>query len=67
MTDELLDFKQAAEFLRVSDKVLMKLLQEENVPARKIGNQWRFSKQALINWIAEGNSRDYTKKMRDDT
>lgn len=59
--DELLTFKEAMEFLKVSDKVLMKLLQEEDVPARKIGKEWRFSRQALIGWVGDGRSRYYSK------
>lgn len=63
--DELLTFKDAVEFLKTSEKTLMKLLQEENIPARKIGKEWRFSKDALIKWVSEGDSRDYTKNAHD--
>lgn len=63
--DELLTFKEAVEFLKISDKTLMKLLQEESIPARKLGKEWRFSKNALIQWVAQGDSKDYAKNMRD--
>lgn len=66
MDDELLNFKEAAELLRVSDKVLMKLLQEEDVPARKIGKEWRISKLGLYQWIQQGKSRDYAKNASND-
>ena len=65
MLDELLDFDGARRFLDVGDKVLRKLLQETDIPARKLGNQWRFSKDALIKWVAEGKGKDYTS-MRED-
>lgn len=62
--DELFTFKEAAEFLKISEKTFIKVLQENNVPSRKLGNQWRFSKQALIQWIGEGNSKDFTNSAR---
>lgn len=60
--DELLDLNEAAKFLGVSDKLLLRILAEEDFPARKLGNKWRFSKSALIKWISEGNSRDYSSR-----
>jgi len=58
--DELLDYETARKFLNVGDKVLRRLLHNTDIPARKLGNQWRFSKDALIKWVAEGKGRDYT-------
>ena len=63
--DELLTFKQALELLGVGEKVLLRLLSEEDVPARKLGKEWRFSKQALIEWVAQGKSRNYSRAMVD--
>lgn len=68
--DELFTFKDAAAFLQVSDKTLMRLLQEESVPARKLGKEWRFSKNALIQWVAQGDSKLYAKntiEIEDET
>ncbi|OBR92123.1 MULTISPECIES: helix-turn-helix domain-containing protein [Clostridium] len=59
MDNNILNLEQAIDFLGVSEKTLIKLLREEHVPARKIGREWRFNKQALINWIASGDSIDY--------
>lgn len=64
--DELLTLKQAMEFLGVSEKVLLRLLAEEDMPGRKLGKEWRFSKQALIQWVAEGKTRDYSKVQVND-
>ena len=38
---------------------MIKLLREEHIPARKIGREWRFNKEALIHWLASGDSFDY--------
>lgn len=59
MNNDILNLEQAIEFLGVSEKTLIKLLREEHIPARKIGREWRFSREALINWIASGDSTNY--------
>lgn len=59
MNDEILNLEQATEVLGVSEKTLIKLLREEHIPARKIGREWRFSRDALISWLARGDSLDY--------
>jgi len=59
MADDILSLEQAIEFLGVSEKTLIKLLREEHIPARKIGREWRFSREALIGWLSSGDSIDY--------
>lgn len=59
MNNDILNLEQTIEFLGVSEKTLIKLLREEHIPARKIGREWRFSREALINWIASGDSTSY--------
>jgi excisionase family DNA binding protein len=62
MDTNILNIAQAVEFLGVSEKTLIKLLREEHIPARKIGREWRFSKEALINWLSSGDSCNYINK-----
>lgn len=64
--DELLDLSQGAKFLGISEKSLLRLLAQEEVPARKIVGKWRFSKQALVTWIASGNSKHYSRNVGDE-
>lgn len=59
MDNAILNLEQAGEFLGISVKTMIKLLREENIPARKIGREWRFSKTALTAWLSEGDSRNY--------
>lgn len=61
--DELLTLKQAAEFLQIHEKSLLKLLAKEEVPARKIMGKWRFSRDAILQWIALGRSTDFAKSL----
>jgi len=62
MTADILNLEQAIEFLGVSEKTLIKLLREEHLPARKIGREWRFSREALLHWLASGDSIDYINR-----
>jgi len=65
MEKEILNMEEAANLFGVSIKTFIKLLKEEDVPARKIGREWRFSKEALINWLSHGNSKDYSSSEQD--
>ena len=65
MEKEILSMEEAAELFNVSVKTFIKLLREENVPARKIGREWRFSRTALINWLSSGGSQSYTSSEND--
>ncbi|UZQ85127.1 methyltransferase domain-containing protein [Thermoclostridium stercorarium] len=60
MEKEILNMDEAAELFGVSVKTFIKLLREEDVPARKIGREWRFSRKALIEWLAGGSSKMYS-------
>lgn len=63
---EVLSLEEASQLFHVSSKTFLKLLREENIPARKIGREWRFSRTALLNWIAMGNSKEYVSAEEDN-
>ncbi len=56
---DILTLEEASQLFQVSTKTFLKMLREEAVPARKVGREWRFSKSALLSWIANGNSLQY--------
>jgi len=60
MDKEVLNLEEVGSLLGVSTKTLQKILREEELPARKIGREWRFSRSALLAWLAQGNSRQYS-------
>jgi excisionase family DNA binding protein len=49
---EVLTVEQAAELLQLSGKTLKRLAQADGIPARRVGNQWRFNRHALMDWLA---------------
>jgi excisionase family DNA binding protein len=65
MEKEILNMEEAAELFNVSIKTFIKLLKEEKVPARKIGREWRFSRQALVQWLSSGDSQQYSSSDSD--
>ena len=59
---DILTIDQAAELLGVSVKTFNKVLHNEPIPARKIGREWKFSRQALIDWVGSGVSLDFYRE-----
>ena len=49
---QVLTLAEAARFLRVKKSALQKLVDEGRVPARKIGEEWRFFRGALETWLS---------------
>jgi excisionase family DNA binding protein len=43
---------QAAELLQVDEDELLALAEQGSIPGRRIGDRWRFSRPALIEWLA---------------
>jgi len=60
--NEILNLEEACQLLNISERTIIKLLREDHLPARKIGREWRFSKQALIDWLAKGDSNAYSNQ-----
>lgn len=57
--DDILNIQEACELLKISDKTFQSLLRYENIPGRKIGREWKFSRIALVDWVGKGKSKDY--------
>ena len=49
---DVLTLAQAAELLQVEEAQLLELAEAGSVPGRRIGDQWRFSRPALLDWLA---------------
>ena len=50
---EVMDIRQAAEYLGISGDTLYRYASEGFVPAFKLGNRWRFRKTLLDSWMDE--------------
>ena len=50
---EVMDIRQASEYLGISGDTLYRYASEGFVPAFKLGNRWRFKKSLLDAWMDE--------------
>lgn len=53
MHDQILTIPEIAELLRIAEKTVYSLAQKGELPAFKVGGQWRFSRKAIQGWIEE--------------
>lgn len=55
MQDELklLTLEAAAEILQVSKRTLLRMIQKREVPAFKIGGQWRIRESQFRKWVEQ--------------
>ncbi|HYK37589.1 helix-turn-helix domain-containing protein [Alloacidobacterium sp.] len=63
---EVMDIRQAADYLGISPDTLYKYASESFIPAFKLGNRWRFKKSRLDDWmdLQSGNSVQVEAKPR---
>lgn len=54
---EVMNIRQASEYLGVSPDTLYKYVGEQKIPAFKLGNRWRFKKSRLDQWMEEKSSQ----------
>ena len=48
---EVMNIRQASQYLGVSPDTLYKYVYEEKIPAFKLGNRWKFKKTILDSWM----------------
>jgi len=53
MVREVMDIRQASEYLGISGDTLYRYASEGFVPAFKLGNRWRFKRALLDAWMEE--------------
>ena len=52
---EILTMDQAAEFLQVSRRTIQRMVKAGEIPGRQVGNQWRFEREQLREWVRGRN------------
>jgi excisionase family DNA binding protein len=56
MMREVMDIRQASEYLGISGDTLYRYASEGFVPAFKLGNRWRFKRSLLDAWMVQLSS-----------
>ena len=52
-----LTLSEAAAYLRLSDADVLRLVNEQGLPARRLGNEWRFLTAAINRWLSTPESQ----------
>lgn len=55
---------QAAEYLQVNAHQLPKLIEKKGLPAHRFGEQWRFLKAELLDWVARGGKAPIVRPVK---
>ena len=55
---EVLTPAQLAELLQVDEEAVVELAELGELPARKVGEEWRFSRSAVLAWLGEEQSEE---------
>jgi excisionase family DNA binding protein len=54
---EVMNAVQAAQFLQIEEAVVVAMAEAGQLPARRLGEVWRFSRAALVDWLAKPEKR----------
>lgn len=52
--DAVMTLDDAADFLKISSTTIYQLVRAGEVPARKVGREWRFLKSQLVTYLKQG-------------
>jgi excisionase family DNA binding protein len=55
---------EAAQYLRVSESVLLREAEAGKIPGRKLGGEWRFTELAVANWLNATSTAPTPKRKR---
>ncbi len=65
---EVMNIRQASQYLGISPDTLYKYVYENKIPAFKLGNRWKFKKTILDQWMERksmlGEGKEIKKKPR---
>lgn len=61
---EVMDIREASDYLGVSRETLYKYIYEERIPAFKLGNRWKFKKTVLDRWMERQSARHEERSER---
>lgn len=64
MADEIMTVEELAKYLKTGVATIYKLAQEGKIPATKVGNQWRFRKEKIDEWMDKGSKVSFKEKNK---
>ena len=61
---EVMNIREASQYLGISREALYKYVYEEKVPAFKLGNRWKFKKTVLDRWMERQSAQGERPRTR---
>jgi excisionase family DNA binding protein len=61
---EVMNIRQASQYLGVSPDTLYKYVTEERIPAFKLGNRWKFKKTILDQWMEQKSTMNMSSAKK---
>ena len=61
MPDDVLTLNEIAEYLKVTERTIYRMVADRKIPAFKVGGSWRFRLAEIDEWI-----KAQTHEVRDD-
>jgi len=49
--DDVMTLSEVSKYLKLSEKTLLKMIRNKEIPGAKIANQWRFSRAMIDDWL----------------
>jgi excisionase family DNA binding protein len=55
--DSVLTVQDVAQYLKLNPSTVYRLLKEKQLPAFKIGSEWRFNRESIDRWRADAEQK----------
>jgi len=56
---QIMTVDEVARYIRVHRSTIYRLAKNDMIPATKVGNQWRFRRDLIDDWLAEGKGGSF--------
>jgi excisionase family DNA binding protein len=63
MPEQLLTIAEVADYLHVDKFTIYRLVANKQLPAFKVGKQWRFKRKLLENWLKKNTNLPMDRKL----
>ena len=51
--EKILTLKEVAQYIKLNERTILKMVNNQEIPAKKIGNQWRFILSKVDEWLTQ--------------
>jgi excisionase family DNA binding protein len=66
LNDEVMTSEEVMDFLKVSETLIYSLTRDGEIPARKVGREWRYLKSEILIWLKEKRMNETEMVKKDE-